>query len=70
MSDVKSDGHANYDDDFLFVEFWQTTHQLNSKSRKLVDIEPLPFDTFYIENLTLLKLSFNQLIQEGVVNEW
>ena len=46
MSDVKSNGHANYDEDFLFVEFCQTTHQLNSKSRKLVDIEPLPFDTF------------------------
>ena len=70
MSDIKPNGHANYDEDFLFIEYCQTTHNLNTKSRRLVEIEALPFETFYLENLSLLKLSFNQLIQEGVINEW
>ena len=69
MEEKKSNGHSDYDKDFLFVEYCQYLHQMNSRLRILIDLPELPFDIFYSENLDLLTHSFQQLIQEGVTHE-
>lgn len=69
MEEKKPNGHNHYDSDFLFVEYCHNTHKLNSKLRILFELPELPFDAFYLENLDLLTVSFNQLIQEGVIHE-